>query len=196
MMDFGAEWFGYILSIDVVASFQLPGLEGLVDCLFSLATLRIAFDEATLIVVASSSVSSQQEWSVSFSVEGIVSPWLRARVRRSIVPLRDSTVAIAATVPGGKGLKHAVERSGVVDGEIAGRLDAGKAKCHAPKSRWEVVEVGLSVARRHEMSLGDGLLYGCRAWIKLGQSSSGSLVASDFVAVRYVRHWYTAATIK
>lgn len=85
---------------------------------------------------------------------------------------------------------------GFVDGETAGRLDVVKAKCHAPKSRWDVVEVELSVARRHDNRdvVGDGLLYGCRAWIKLGQSSSGSLVASKSVAVRYVRRWYTAAT--
>lgn len=104
---------GYRLSSGVVASFQLPGLESLfVGCLFSLTTLRIAFDEATLIVVASSSVPSHKHGQRR-SVERHRLRHHCGRVQRCTIPLRDSTAAIAATVSREDGLKHAVESRGL-----------------------------------------------------------------------------------
>lgn len=152
---------GYILSSGAMASFQLPILESLfVGCLFSLTTLRMAFDEATLIVVASSPVPSHK-YGQRCSVERHRLRHHCGRVRRCAIPLRDSTAAIAATVSREGGLEHAVESQGLsMERRLVG---------------WLSRQVALSVARRHnERELSLETRMGCctvvvRAWIKLGQ---------------------------
>ena len=152
---------GYTLSSGAMASFQLPILESLfVGCLFSLTTLRIAFDEATLIVVASWSVPSHKHGQRR-SVERHRLRHHCGRVRRCAIPLRDSTAAIAATVSREGGLEHAVESPRLsMERRLVG---------------WLSRQVALSMARRHrnELSLESGMgcctVGCCRAWIKLGQ---------------------------